>query len=230
MTPQPTLIKRSTLSPPYQASKWQSYQVLLDIDEMKNLIQYLGDFWIIQTSGVISIGKEIISKNHFLEVYSEYINDLKHGQLPNDALFLSYFSSIWTNTINALYTFPINSEQCLVKVETPVIQLQNHRFDFFESDQKFRSTLGLNAIYWGIQFSFPNLFQNEKLEIFKVRDENIFPNVSLFKTMQKWMRASTIPTRFETNCGIFNAPIRIGKQCKWINTHPQLYSKGLKVI
>ena len=92
-------------------------------------------------------------------------------------------------------------------------------------------TFGINSIQWGIQFSFPYLFQNVNMEVIKVREGALFPNASLFKQIQKWMRYHTSPTTFEVEGKEINVPIRLGNKCKtWINFHPQLAAKGLRVI
>lgn len=222
---------RSVVAPPFQASKWVKYPLLIDGDEMEQLLTALKEFWIVQTSGLISIGQEIVPHPSFLEAYRQYITALQQGELtafrPHP-----YFSSILTTSLDALYKVKINDNQCLVKVQSPVIQLQSHRFDYSHADQTFRSmALGYESIQWGIQFAYPHLYQDENLEIFSAKDLLRFPNTTLFKQLQQWIRAYTITTSFEVEGKRVNVPIRLGKQClSWVNRHPQLQSKGLRVI
>lgn len=199
---------------------------------MKNLLHDLGEFWIIQTSGVIPIGEEILSKNAFLEVYSLYVDALKQGKNPENSKFRSYFSAIWTTFIEAVYTVKINEKQCLVKLKEPAVQLQHHRFDYSFADHTFRSMgLGSQCIPWGIQFSFPHLYQDEQLQVWTVKEGERFPNAALFKKIQQWSRKETIATPIEVEGKKINVPIRIGKSClSWIHHHPYLKSKGLHVI
>lgn len=229
MIPRPSLPLKAAVDTSLQASKWQKCPVLLDCNEMKELILFLGQFWMVQISGLIPIGQEFISTDDFLDVYCCYIESLKRGELPVDVRLRSHFSSVWTTTLEALYAVQINQEKCLVKISEPVIQLQAHRFDYSTADGKFRSmVLGMDSIFWGIQFSYPHLYQNANLEVFTVREGPQFPNTALFKRLQQWMRSHTIATPIEVEGKKVNVPIRLGKQClSWINAHPQIRSKGL---
>ena len=112
-----------------------------------------------------------------------------------------------------------------------MIQLQAHRFDYSPLDGKFRTMiLGYDSVHWGLQFSYPHLFQNEKLEVLTVNESEQFPNSALFKKLQRWVRAHTLATPFEVGGHKVNASIRLGKQCfPWINDHPQLKEKKWKV-
>lgn len=233
MSPSPSLLPlRTSVGATLQASKWQQSPVLVDASEMKELIEFLGQFWIVQISGVIPLGQEIIPPETFLEVYSDYIEGLKQGTFSKDPRLRSCFSSIWTTTLETLYAVPINQEQCLVKIFEPVIQLQPHRFDYSAADGKFRSmVLGMDSIHWGLQFSYPHLYQDERLQVHTVREGSQFPNTALFKKLQQWVRAHTIATPIEVEGRRVNVPIRLGKKCmSWINHHPQLCLKGLRVI
>ncbi|MFI0434908.1 MAG: hypothetical protein ACH350_04165 [Parachlamydiaceae bacterium] len=214
-----------------QASKWQQIPLLINENEMGELLTCLGSFWMVQTSGVVPIGKEIIEHESFLEVYRSYIAELKQGIDPKNPLIKPYFSSVWTASCDPLYRVKINEKTCLVKVMRPVVQLQAHRFDYSYADGTFRSmVLGSNSILWGIQFSYPHLYQDENFQIVTLKEEDRFPNTALFKKIQQWSRGHTIPTPFEVDGKKINVPIRLGKQClQWINTYPQLQAKGLRV-
>jgi hypothetical protein len=186
----------------------------------------------VQVSGLIPLGQELVSKELFLEVYDVYIQSIKFGKLPVDTRIRPLFSSIWTLDLNAVYTVAVQSEKCLVKVCQPVIQLQAHRFDYSPADGKFRSmVMGNDSIFWGIQFSYPHLFQDSELNVFTVREEERFPTTALFKRLQRWTRHHTMATSFEIEGKKINIPIRLGKAClPWINRHPQLISKKLRVV
>jgi hypothetical protein len=227
----PSIPLQATVSGSLQASKWQKLPILIDIDEMQSLLSMLGQFWIVQVSGLIPVGQALISQETFLEVYSHYLSNLKNGENATDARVRSYFSSVWTTSLEALYAVKVNEQQCLVKVKQPVVQLQAHRFDYSFADGTFRSmVMGQESISWGIQFSYPHLYQDENLQVLTVREGPQFPNTALFKQLQKWVRSHTIATPFEVEGKRVNVPIRLGKQCfHWINTLPQLQAKGLRV-
>jgi hypothetical protein len=223
---------RPSVESTLQASQWQKCPLLIDEMEMRDLLEVLGNFWIVQVSGLINRGQEIITQEDFLDVYGQYIEALKQGVPSIDSRLKPYFSSVLTTTLDALYGVQINEKQCLVKVKQPVIQLQAHRFDYSLADGKFRSmVLGYDSIQWGLQFSYPHLYQDDHLQVFTVREGAQFPNTALFKSLQRWVRSHTIATPFEIEGKKVNVPIRLGKKClTWINTHPQLSAKGLSVI
>jgi len=63
-----------------------------------------------------------------------------------------------------------------------------------------------------------------------VRESSEFPNTALYRSVQRWMRAHTIPTPFHVNGKKINVPMRLGKKClPWISEHCQLKEKGIKV-
>lgn len=226
-----SLTTRLSLDAPFQASKWRKYPVLLDLDEMRDLITLLGEFWIVPISGLVSLGDEIINHERFLEHYAVYISALKQGRLPDETDLRLYFSTAWTNTLDALYAVVVKSNQVLVRVAQPVIQLQMHKFDYSQHDETFRSMIFGESIHWGIQFSFPSLFQDKDLQVFRVREGLQFPNASLFKILQRWLRLNTIATPFKVENKVVNVPMRLGKTClTWINAHPQFSQKGLSVL
>ncbi len=78
-----SLSVRPTASGVLQASKWLSYPVLIDADEMEALFKELRDFEIYLVSGVSKRGEEKISREAFLELYRTYIDALKEGKLPS---------------------------------------------------------------------------------------------------------------------------------------------------
>lgn len=224
---------KTQVKPPLQASKWLKYPVLLDEHEIQSLMNELGDFAMFIVSGVVQEGHETVSRQEFLECYAQYVNALRQGQLPDDPRIRPYFSSVWSVDLNPLYAFPVGENQRIVKVEKPVVQLQPHRFDYSAIDGKFRSMVyGVNSIHWGIQFSYPQIYQNDAMQIMKVVEGEEFPNTSLFKKLQRWGRQHTIATPFviQASQEKVNVPIRIGKRClEWINNHPQLGERGLSV-
>lgn len=226
----PSIPLKAKVEAVLQASKWQKIPVLIDVDEMQSLFAFLGEFWMVQISGLIPFGREKISQDEFLEVYENYILALKNGKILVDARMRSCFSSVWTLFLDALYAVKVNETQCLVKVIKPVVQLQSHRCDYSHADETFRSmVLGMDSISWGLQFSFPQIYQNEHMEILTVKGEE-FLNTVLFKKIQQWIRGNTVATPFEVEGKKMNVPIRLGKKCfEWINSHPQLKAKNIRV-
>jgi hypothetical protein len=225
------LIKTESI-PPLRASKWLTSHVLLDESEMEKLLNDLGEIWMFPLGGVIPLDRESISHSEFLEVYKGYVSALKQGVLPTEQLFRRCLTSAWTCSPTSLYSVPLpDGFNELIKIEKPVIQLQHHTLDYSLSDDKFRSMVfGPQTISWGIQFSYPQLYQDRSMETFHVVESEEFPDTLLFKTLQRWIRAHTSPTPFLIGEKKVNSSIRLGKACfEWINRHPQLANKGLRV-
>ena len=220
--------------PPFQAAKWLSFQLLLDPEEMKSLFDSLGEFYIYRVGAVCKEGQEEVSREDFLKAYTDYVNALKSGILPNPASYRSLFAVVFTVTRDVLVGIRAGEGETIVRVAMPVIQVQPHSMHYSKSDHKFRPMLfGLDTITWGVQFSYPQLYQDQQLQdIRKVDNSADFPNTPLFRSVQQWQREHTIPTPFlvpdQTKV---NVPMRVGKKClEWINRHPQLISNSLQVI
>lgn len=227
-------IRISSLSeePPLQASKWISVQMLLDADEMRALFDALGPFHIYSVGTVVSRGEESLERETFLKLYQEYVEALQKGELPDDSAYRRAFAAVLTVTPDALYAIPVEENKLLVRVAKPVIQMQAHRMDYSRADGKFRSmTFGGDSITWGLQFAYPQLYQDGKTkEIHQVGSGDEYPNTALFRTLQLWVRNHTIPTPFIVDGQKMHLPVRIGKKClNWINSHPQLAKKGISV-
>lgn len=226
----PLRISKVETEGPFQASKWLKVPVLLDVNELRALLNLLPTALIYRTSSLVKEGEEVISHAEFISIYSNYIATLKEGKIPGPEYRLA-FSPILTCAADHLYRV-VTSDSSLVRIAKPVIQMQAHVFDYSPADGKFRSmVLGPNTISWGLQFSYPQLFQeNSTNQIFKVSDTPQFPNTHLFHILQQWVRRHTIPIPVVIHDKVINVPIRIGKEClSWINNHAQLQAKGLKI-
>lgn len=217
---------------PMQASKWLQSQILIDAEEMESLFAAMGDFSIFQAGSLTKAGYGAIDKKAFLDLYSQYIEILKSGSLPEESWYRPFFSSVFSSASDALYAVLVEDGQQLLRVSKPVIQLQPHRLGYSEVDGKFRPMVfGTDNIVWGIQFSYPQLFMDQPThQVVTVDLSDRFPNTQLFRKLQKWVRHNTVPTPFIVKETQINIPMRLGKECfSWINRHPQLIEKGLKI-
>ena len=118
----------------------------------------------------------------------------------------------------------------MVKVCEPIVQIQVHQMSYSPVDGEFRPmVMSRESIFWGLQFSFPQIYQDPKsLELLEV-EEGI--NLELFQSVRRWIRDNTAPTPMVVGGGRVNLPIRLGKKCfSWINNHPQLKAKQLSVL
>lgn len=170
------------IPPPIQAAKWLSVQALLSRDEMQDLMNSLGEFSLYPTHAVY-LGTQL-TKDYFLEVYAEYIRLLTQGELPADHPFRSLFSSIWTTDISSVATIPMGEKQ-LCRAIKPIVQLQYHTLGYSPLDGKFRSmVMGSGSIPWGIQFSYPQLFQ-EPITQKVIKVDPSFPNTTFYQQLRR---------------------------------------------
>ncbi|MBI2742673.1 MAG: hypothetical protein HYX48_02000 [Chlamydiales bacterium] len=215
-----------------RVSKALKHQVLLDETEMRDLFSALSPFEIFRVSDPVVAEQMLIEHEGFLERYAEYIRSLKEGALPDETSLRPYFSSAFTVSREALYAMPVGKERYLIKTIKPVIQLQLHRFFVSAIDGRFHSmVLGKDSITWGIQFSYPQIYQDPQTHAYaKVVDSTEFPNTALFHKLVKWLRANTLPTPFVFQGKRTNAPIRMGRAClPWISQHPGLNAHDIQI-
>ena len=226
------LRKSSVKEIPLQASKWLQLQVLLDSEEIACLFKSLLPFFLYTSGAICPLDKGAISLETFLGYYKEYIETIKMGKIPDQVACRSLFSPVLTASLEALFSIPIGIDRQIIRVSSPVIQLQAHTLDYSSVDKKFHSMVfGNDSISWGIQFSYPQLIQDtETKQVETIKDNPKFVNTALFQAIQKWIRQATIPVPFIVDDRVIHVPIRIGKKClPWINQHPQLIKKNLKV-
>lgn len=214
-----------------QVSKWLTSAMLLETAEMEQLFQALGKFYIFQVSSICKKDEETLSQSQFLEVYKQYLDELKAGTLDDEKRIRIYFSSVFTADQDVVTRIPLQDEQQIIRVIKPVVQLQSHRIHYSDLEGKFRSKVfGKETISWGLQFSYPQLFLDQKTQEVIKLIEGDRPNTQLFQTIQRWSRSNTIPTPFIVDGRKINVPMRLGKQClSWINSHPHLLEKNIQV-
>lgn len=215
-----------------QVSKWLKCAILLDRDEMQELLEALGEVCFFNVSSPVAEDQMRISADQFLEIYGQYVKALKRGEIPSADAFRSVFSSALSKTSDPFYAMRLSDGRALVKPIQPVIQLQAHYFFYSTLDGKFHSMVqSRDSISWGIQFSYPQLFQDPYTrQVVKVADQKQFSNTALFATLMQWMRSHTLPTPFFVNGVRTNSPMRVGKKALvWAHYHPQLKQQGVEL-
>lgn len=214
-------------------SKWLSLQVLLDPSEMEQLLAALQNISIFQIDKLVPKESGLISVDEFNLAYSEYANALKEGRIPDEKAFRNVSQSVITLNSDPLYSIPVDDARRIIKIIGPVILMQPHRLDYSGFDGKFRSmTMSADSITWGVQFSYPQLYQNPKTyEIEKVMQQPKFVNTEAFHIIQKWIRYNTQPTTFLVEGKKITSPVRLGKVAfSWVNAHPGLIKRGIQVV
>jgi len=170
-----------------------------------------------------------VPKSLFLEKYREYVRSLTaDGPIPECRRL---FSSVLSVTPDIFYAMEAGNG-FLVKPLRPVVQMQLHHFLRSSIDGKYHPMVfGTDSVSWGIQFSYPQIFQDPKSRAFsKVADSPEFPNTALFTKIIRFFREHTAPASFVYEGVKTAVPMRLGKKCfGWINGHRQLKAKGLSI-
>lgn len=211
----------------YQGSKYLKYHVLCDADELGRLFDQLGNFYIFRLTGLGD--GEPIEKREFLEKYAEWIRELQSGRVPQDSALKELLAAAFTLETEALWKLQVPKNRYIVKLSKPVVQVQAHFFTYSPVDEVFRPmTMGQANIFWGLQFSFPQIYQDPKTMEFLETDES--SNSGLFSSIKHWVRNETRATPFVIDGKKTNVPIRLGKNCfSWIHSHPQLKEQKIGV-
>ena len=153
-----------------QASKWLSHRALIDSIELENLFETLFPFFIYNVSELVALDKAEISHEDFLVRYVDYIASLKAGLVPDEAPLKPYFSAVFSASREALYAMEAKEGKYIIKPLAPVVQLSLHHFVYSSEEQRFHSMIhARNAVTWGLQFSYPQIYSNSKtLDIVEV--------------------------------------------------------------
>ncbi len=207
----------------FQAAKWIKIQALVDETELAELFQE--PFFIYPLSGTYPLDAFPVDKKGYLDHYRTFIDALKEGHLPKENRELNVVA--WVRSPDSVWLQQIPGERYMVKPCEPFVQVQIHQMGFSELDQEFRPmVLSQNSIFWGLQFSFPQVYQEPKTMNLQESEDS-----ELFQAIRQWIRNSTLPTPMMVHGKRVNIPMRLGKKCfSWINKHPQLINKGLSVL
>ncbi len=213
----------------FQAAKWLKIQALLDPVELSDLLSLCPPTWIYPLSGLFALGDVAVPKERLTSVYAEWIDCLKSGQVLDPVQLRLWNALCWTRRPEAVWLQEVPGNRYLVKVGEPVVQIQVHYMSYSEADLEFRSmALGQSAIFWGLQFSFPQVYQDPKtLELIEgARGENW----ELFQHIRHYVREETLPTPVMINGKRKNLPMRLGRRCfSWIGMHRALTKQGLSI-
>ncbi len=207
----------------YQGSKWLKFQVLCSSEELQDLFNQFEPFFLFPLSGIVN--GEKLSKEMFLKEYGSSIEGLKNGGSPEDS-FLRKMTCVCTDDEDALWLQEIPGKGYLTKIKKPVLQIQAHYFSYSKEDGVFRPmSMGQESIFWGLQFSYPSIYQDPKtMELHQA------PKNRLFENVKQWIRNATRPTPFVVGEQKINSPIRLGKNCfSWIHSHPGLKNKEISI-
>lgn len=231
MTTLPLKISTLEVEGAFQASKWSKLQVLISIQELQALFKTRPSIRIFSIRGIVEKTAIETSQEHFIQSYARWIKKLQEGEVPSREDLNTITGSVMTEDLDALYLLKVN-DSYLVKPRKPVVLVQAHFMGYSQSDHLFRPMIhGENTLFWGLQFSYPQIFQCPETRSFvKVDKSESFRNTDLFHSIRKWLREVSRPTPFIINGKKINIPMRLGKDCfSWIKAHKQLQEQGLVI-
>lgn len=209
------------------AAKWIKIPILLDLCEMQRFLAVLGAFEMFQVGSVVPPGGGLVTSQGFLEDYAQDLERFKHGVTS----YARPFGLVWTVTRDAVKRQVLSDGREIIRPILPVIQLQPHHFQFDHATHECRSMVyGTHSVSWGIQFSYPHLFEDPHSHEISTVDET-FPNTVLFHTLRLFVREQTRATPLISAGKRVNVPMRLGKQCfSWVSDVPSLAQQGLSVL
>ncbi len=227
-----SLLRLSTpaIEGPYEAAKWLKIPVLADASELASLFKRLGEIKLYLLGSPAAQSDLCLSHETFLSAVQSWTDKLQRGECPSMADFRSTLASAMTLSSDCLWLQELQGGRYLAKIKQPVVQIQAHFFTFAREEKTFHSMVfGKESIFWGVQFSYPQIFMDpESGEPKKVDDS--FINTALFQEIRRWARDETRATPFLIDDEKINVPIRLGKNCfSWIAKHPQLSLHNLEV-
>lgn len=164
-------------------------------------------------------GKEKISSPEYASLYAKA---LAGERLPSVAL--SKDSSSMAKTVVG--------DKAVFRPILPVVQIQPLKVGYSAIDGKFRTMVfGPDAFFWGVQISYPQIFTDGTGMVYQTLDEKKFPDASIFRACQKWVRRNSVPTTFLVEGRRVRVPIRIGKKCiSWVNNFEPLKRQKIEVV
>lgn len=197
-------------------SKWQKIEVLLDPVELERLLQYLSPLVILNTSGVIRREKISIQVDEFTCLYEKYIAMLQ-GKIQRDRICLSYALS---QRLENFSVVKLSSNKYICRMVQPDVQIQAYSFLLDEAGKPLSQVFSEEAIPFGLQFSYPAIFQDtQTMEVFSTT-KNGFAGWKLFSAIRSWIRSYTAPLPIRFQEKTIKLPIRTGRlAAAWLTSH-----------
>lgn len=213
----------------YQASKWIRISAFLDTNEIKDLFETLGGS-LHPLGRIISETDSQIPLDFFLTEYEEWMENLRKGNPPQEPELRKVLACAWSRIQDAFFLQEVKENKFLLRIRQPVVQINAHFFRYSPLDGEFRSkTFGQDAIFWGLEFSYPFVMQDAKTKQIQIVNAD-FENTQLFSGLRKWTRDHSRPTPFLVDGKKVSVPMRMGKEVEgWIHHHPSLKEQSLEV-
>lgn len=209
----------------YQGSKWLKFQILCDEKELASFFDRLDfPYALFHLTGVGE--KNEVPVASFLEEWKRWIDGLQEGKVPSSEQLQRFFAMAVIDDPACLWRQKVEGKGYLLKQRLPVLLLQSHFFSYSAADETIHPMiLGKESIFWGLQFSWPQIYQDpQTMEFLQTK------KTALFEAVKNFIKESSRPTPFliqkeDGSQKKLYSPIRLGKNCfSWIDRHPQLHN------
>lgn len=204
----------------YSGAKWMHIRAMLDPEEWEDLSEELGKNCMF-TVGKMTKKIPFLSSVEITDALYKMKKSFISSEIDiNDLQLITPFALSCKST--SFYQFCVK-DLVNVQILEPVIQVQMHFFRICPINHTFHSmVMAQDSIFWGLQFSFPQIFQNSLHGCIKQVDKS-GENFRLFSFVRKWMRDHTTSTKVSFENKVVPLPIRWGKKClSWASSHPQI--------
>ncbi len=200
---------KSKAAGPLLASKYLKIAALLSLEEMEEVVS--GGVFFADISSLI-VGKARFDKAALLEKYAFYLSQLK---VRDKVETLGCYAI--SDCAEAFYGIDVGKGRIKLCSHKPSIQVRSFAFAVCEK-QLISHAFGKKSVAFGVEFSFPRVYQDASGEIQDAVKVETYPNYPLARNMFRLLRALSLPVRFE---GYKTAPFRLGKGYN-LREHKQL--------
>ena len=215
----------------FKTSKHQRVQVFLSKDEFLDLLESLGEFYIVEHSKVLSCNAKTLSNEELISRYQKYLDAIYKEEVSRDVLMS--LSLAISGDCSSFYKIELPDQRCMVKQKMPALLLQPFSFHFDRENQEvFTGVHTEERIYFGVEISYPTIFQEpHSLETRFLLKEKDNQNTKIYKELTRRIRKMTVPTQLQINEKKKAFSFKIGvKQLLFAAKHPKLKKENLKLM
>lgn len=186
----------------YTPSKWIHLSFFFTTEELKDILSSFEKLYFFSLKNPLYQSEICKSKKDLVDTYDEEIATFLQGEKKE------YLKEILplalTSDPHDLSLKKLADERVLVCIRKPLVLVRPHYFAISELDQ--RITKG-NAIFWGIQFSYPLVYIDPVTQ--QIKEGMKAPNAALFTYLRKWARSHTKLAHFKMRGELIKSPYRI---------------------
>ncbi len=185
-------------------SKWQHFHLKLSLEGLSSLFDALSLHHAYLVGQLCTRDACIESLSRFTTTYAQFLQ----AEEENKTAFRKALT-VGLSQDPSVFSLKRLASGVIVTPHLPYIQVRLSTYTVSDDCKVHPGTLGSNAAPWGLQFSYPLLFMNEKEGIGKnVLTEEGFVNTPLYKKMQKWIREMTKPAKVLVDGSLVQTTLR----------------------